>query len=717
MAFFGMAFLTDVRAQTSFEQAVVDVGNIGVTVTNVGFVGRANIRNNPTGAPSFEYPLDSGVEHLFESGLWVGALRSDGVTTVRSGAVASSGGYAPGGSGYEFAPLTSIIQRSTLPTSDAYTRQAFSHLDYSSSFTDTSAVLPGTSIQMPDAAGRLGMKVIAESYAWNFPFTEAFVILNYDIINISSQPWDSVYVGMYHDIVTRNVNTTNESGGAFFNKGGFGYIDSLQTSYGFNAGGPEETLNTYGGVAFLGAEWMDPRTNQKRFFHPNVAAEYIADGYSAPTVNPRWWLFGGGVDEESRPGDDATRYRRMANPYPNPAQFTSNAEYLDAKDAWFTRLRTDGVSATGNWIGLTPAGPFPRVEPGDTLRVTFALVAGLKPEEFQGPAGKPIDTAEAKSIFASNILWARRTYSGEDNNFNGKLDANEDVNGNGVLDRYLIPEPPASPKVRVEFERPANAVGNETVVALYWDKTAEFSRDPVTGKMDFEGYRVYRSNPGDDKKGNLSNRATLIAQYDKPGNQTGFNNGFSRVKLNEARTFAGDSTAYWYRFEAKDLKLGWQYLFTVTALDEGDPLAGLNAFESSRVANAVRVFPGTPAVEDGSLAVGVYPNPYRVNAAWDGDTSRTRKLNFYNLPPDSEIRIYTLAGEIVTTLKHDGPSYTGDTRWYDDFSAENRIQSGGEHSWDLLSDSGLSVAGGLYLFTVKDFASGDVQRGKFVIIK
>ena len=65
MAFFGMAFLTDVRAQTSFEQAVVDVGNIGVTVTNVGIVGRANIRNNPTGAPSFEYPLDSGVEHLF----------------------------------------------------------------------------------------------------------------------------------------------------------------------------------------------------------------------------------------------------------------------------------------------------------------------------------------------------------------------------------------------------------------------------------------------------------------------------------------------------------------------------------------------------------------------------------------------------------------------------------------------------------------------------
>ena len=717
LTLFCAVLATDVTAQTAFEQAVVGVGNIGVTVTNVGFVGRANIRNNPTGPPSFEYPLDSGVEHLFESGLWIGALRFDGVTSVRTGAVASSGGYSPGGGGYEFAPLSSILQRSTLPTSEAFTRQAISHLDYLSAFTDTSAVLPGTSIQMPDAAGRLGMKVVSEFYAWKFPFTEAFVIANYDIINISSQPWDSVYVGMYHDIVTRNVNTTNESGGAFFNKGGYGFIDSLQTSYGFNAGGPEETLNTYGGVAFLGAEWVDPRTSRKRFFHPNVAQEYISDGYAPPRVNPRWWLFSGGVDEESVPNNDAARYRRMGEPYPNLAQFSSESAFLEANDAWFQRLKTDGQSATGNWIGLTPIGPFPSVNPGDTLRVTFALVAGLKTEEFQGQSGKAIDTAESRSIFASNILWARRTYSGEDNNFNGHLDLGEDINNNGVLDRYLIPEPPASPTVRVEFERPVSSNNNETVVALYWDKSSELSKDPVTGKLDFEGYRVYRSNPGDDKGGDILNRATLLAQYDKPGNQTGFNNGFDRIQMNEARFFAGDTTAYWYRLEAKSLKLGWQYLFSVTAIDEGDPLAGLESFESSRVANSIRVFPGTPADEDGSFEVGVYPNPYRVNAAWDGETSRTRKLNFYNLPADSEIRIYTLAGEIVTTLKHDSATYSGDTRWYNDFSAENRIQSGGEHSWDLLSDSGLSISGGLYLFTVKDFNSGDVQRGKFVIIK
>jgi hypothetical protein len=703
-----------VSAQAVYEEAVVDVGNVGVTVTNAGFFGKANVRNNPTGPPSFEFPLNSGIEHLFESGLWVGAVRSDGVITVRTAAITASGGYSPGSSGYEVAQASSIFQRSSLPSSDAFTRQAVSHLDLVSSFEDTSAVLPGTSLPMPDPGGRLGMSVDVSTYAWNFPFTESFVILHFDIVNISPAAWDSVYVGMFHDLVVRNMNTTTDTGGNFFNKGGLGYIDSLTTTYAFNAGGQEETINTYGSIAILGAEWRDPATGRYRFFHPAVADDYVAEGKTAPAVNPRWWLFGGGTDDESRPTSDEERYRRMATPYPNPASYGSQAEYVAARDSWFNRLRTDGTRATGNWIGLTPMGPFPSVLPGDTLKVTFALVAAPKPDEFQGQAGKAIDTPEARSLLINNLAWARRTYAGEDNNFNGRLDPGEDVNGNGVLDRYLIPEPPASPGVRVEFER--DALG-ESIVALYWDRTAERSRDPVTGELDFEGYRVYRSNPGDDRGGNILDKATLIAQYDETGNRTGFNNGFAEVELDQPRFFDADTTAYWYRFEARNLKRGWQYLFTVTAIDEGDPDAGLESFESSRVANAVRVFPGTPPAEDEELEVGVYPNPYRVNAAWDGGTSRTRKLNFTNLPPRAEIRIYTLAGEIVKTLDHESDSYRGDTRWYDNFSAEGRIQSGGEHSWDLLSENGLSLAGGLYLFTVKNLESGRVQRGKFVIIK
>ena len=208
----------------------------------------------------------------------------------------------------------------------------------------------------------------------------------------------------------------------------------------------------------------------------------------------------------------------------------------------------------------------------------------------------------------------------------------------------------------------------------------------------------------------------VLAQFDEPGNRTGFNNGFDEIRLDEPVTFPGDTTQYWYRFDTGDLLAGWQYLFTVTAFDEGDPEAGLTSFESSRTANAARIFPGTPPADD-DRKVGVYPNPYRVSAAWDGGTARTRKLNFFNLPPRAEVRIYTLAGEIVKSFDHDADTYAGDIRWYDNFSAENRRLPGGEHSWDILSENELNLSGGLYLFTVRDLDSGETQQGKFVIIK
>ncbi|ARA92065.1 hypothetical protein AWN76_002030 [Rhodothermaceae bacterium RA] len=701
----------------SFEEAVVDVGNIGLTITNSGFFGRANVRNQPTGPPSMEYPLDSGVEHLFEAGLWIGARRSDGTFTVRTGSQTSSRGYQAGALGFELTPNEIITERSTLRDSEALSSLAISHQDYLTSYVDTARVLPNTFIPHPDPAGRLGLRVDQKTLAWNFPFTEAFVIVQFDIENISNAAWDSVYVGIYSDLVVRNVNTTTESGGAFFNKGGHGFLDSLHAVYAFNAGGTEESVNTYGGYAFLGAEWEDPDTGQRRFFHPNVAETYVADGLPAPRTNPRWWNFGGNPDPElSRPGTDIQKYDRMAQPYPNPRNYTlpdgsfDEAAYEEARRNWRETLRTGGQRSEGNYLTLLSAGPFPRVEPGDVLTVTFAFVTALKPEAYQGLEGRPIDNEESQALLRSNLLWAQRTYRGEDNNYNGILDPGEDINENGVLDRFLIPEPPSSPTLRVELEQ-GKAV-------LYWARDAEASIDPVTGRRDFEGYRIYRSDPGDDLRGNIANEASLIAQFDKPGNRTGFNNGLDAIALSEPVTFPDDTTRYYYRFESDGLLSGWQYLFAVTAFDEGDPDAGLPSFESSRTANAVRVFPGTPprpSAEDGK--VGVYPNPYRTNAAWDGGTNRTRKLYFYNLPPRAQIRVYTLAGEIVASFDHDAATYTGSTRWYNDFSAENRVLPGGEHAWDLLSDNGLNLATGLYLFTVKNLDTDEVQTGKFVIIR
>ncbi|MEO0560371.1 MAG: hypothetical protein AAF170_19560, partial [Bacteroidota bacterium] len=337
-----------------FERVATDIGNTGLSVTNAGTLGRPDVRNDPSGIPSFEYPLDSGIEHLFEAGLWVGARRADGVVSVRTGSVTSSGGYSPGAPGFEFAQESIFQRRSSLSTSPFFSPQATSQQDFITTYSDTLSTLPGTNTPMPDVQNQLGLSVKQTSYAWSFPFTEYFVIVEYEITNVSDSPLTDLWVGIWDDLVVRNVVTTTEGGGAFFNKGArgiFGYPDyeggtgalinanpdSQYVNYAFNAGGVEESLNTYGSLAFLGAEWDDPgdssgRSPARRFFHPNVAAEYEALGLPAPRFNPRYWLFGGNDPDPAlaRPADDLERYERMQRPYPDPAAFNDDVSYQDA---------------------------------------------------------------------------------------------------------------------------------------------------------------------------------------------------------------------------------------------------------------------------------------------------------------------------------------------------------------------------------------------------
>ena len=130
------------------------------------------------------------------------------------------------------------------------------------------------------------------------------------------------------------------------------------------------------------------------------------------------------------------------------------------------------------------------------------------------------------------------------------------------------------------------------------------------------------------------------------------------------------------------------------------------------------MFPGASAVEGGALAPVVYPNPYRVRAAWDGSASTARKLYFSNLPARADIRVYTVAGEVVAEMRHDAGNRAGsDIGWYGALSGQNRVTAGGEYAWDILSENGLQIAGGLYLFSVRDLDTGRTQTGKFVVIR
>jgi len=222
------------KAQSLFEERTVNIGNIGLNVSNVGTVGEPNVRSNPQGPPSMEYPLNSGIEHLFEGGLWIGAIQ-DGQVKVSTGAIDDASGYSTGKAGYELTSSSGISERSSNPASQNFSTQAVSQQDYLVNFTDKNTIVPGTSVVIQQHIAPLGADVHMESYAYDYSFADYFVILNYKVTNNSVNKWDSLYLGIWADLVVRNVNVTNESGANFFNKGGIGYLDSLKAVYAFNA--------------------------------------------------------------------------------------------------------------------------------------------------------------------------------------------------------------------------------------------------------------------------------------------------------------------------------------------------------------------------------------------------------------------------------------------------------------------------------------------------
>jgi hypothetical protein len=656
-----------------------NVGDIGITITNFGLYGHGF--SKWPNQPSCEYPLGSGIEHIFDGGLWIGAYyksngpNGEGRITgpwVTTGSVdASSVSVRGGGFEYTNAVGSRIIERSSLVDSKFFSPEAISHQDFFCIYSDTSKYLSNGELITDHEP--LGVVVRQESYAWNFPFANAFVIMNYWIKNVSNKYLDSIYVGLWTDAVVRNTNITSpRSGSAFFNKGGNSYNDSLKIAYEFDAAGDLGFSDSYIGVQYLGSNRKGERPHYVSWQYKN-------------TSNPNFFA----------PTTDIERFRKMAG-------------FFGGNNTFGNGIDPAALKQPSNRSMLLTAGPFNQIAPGDSLNVTFAFVAAKK----FGPDLASFDTEVQKTNLYANATWAIRAYNGEDRNGNGILDPGEDSDGNGVITRYILPAPPNSPKVKV--------VPENQKITIYWDKRAEDSIDPISGKKDFEGYRLYRTNAGYDLTAsqNLTNALVKIAEFDSMGNNLGYNTGFSYIELDEPVTFPNDTTKYFYKFEIDNLLNGWQYTFTVTAFDKGDVENKIESLESSTIANAQRVMPGSMPTSDANVKVGVYPNPYYGEAYWDGNSERLRKIYFYNLPAECEIVVYTLSGDIVKRIEHTSTSNGSDVRWFEVYAKDGKqIMTGGEHPWDLVTDDDQAIATGLYLFSVKDKSNGEVKTGKFLVIK
>jgi hypothetical protein len=101
--------------------------------------------------------------------------------------------------------------------------------------------------------------------------------------------------------------------------------------------------------------------------------------------------------------------------------------------------------------------------------------------------------------------------------------------------------------------------------------------------------------------------------------------------------------------------------------------------------------------------IKVVPNPYIAGASWEprmvfGAGRGERKIDFIHLPQKCTIRVFTLAGKLVKLIEHDSSVLDG------------------SESWNLVSDDGMDIAYGMYVYHV-DAPGIGTYLDKFAVIK
>lgn len=103
--------------------------------------------------------------------------------------------------------------------------------------------------------------------------------------------------------------------------------------------------------------------------------------------------------------------------------------------------------------------------------------------------------------------------------------------------------------------------------------------------------------------------------------------------------------------------------------------------------------------------IAVVPNPYLAQSLYEPRSGFAsgrgdREVQFINLPPMCNIRIYTIAGDLVNTIKHNEPFWNG------------------RESYNLLNKEQMEIAFGIYIWHVDASESGLGEKiGKFAVIK
>lgn len=628
-------------------------GRLGIAVSNLGYFGNAFSNRN---APSGEYPLSSKVEHIYRGGIWVGAKTPDGELRVSTGAQ-DANGLSAGDDIREFIDDVIFIDESGEEVDLGNWSNRQNDNNYSSrSLANQHFEMAFNDFHVNEAGNHtpLGIKIVQRVLAWTDDYASDFVIFDWRIINISGNELEDVYVAMWIDTTVGSTDLRDP-----YDRNAavrWDYYDDVNGAYG--AQGMVNDAYTVEGDPNI---WMG-------YEHDEDGDEGLATSWIG------YRLLGSNIEPEPDEGVNPVSFNLWA--FRGVPEFDSwytedgdpdspllPGKYQVMSNGAFTVGEQQDVdfSGAGNWVGLLSTGPFRTFAPDDTLQVTYAIVAGVD-----------------SLALLDNSKVAQLAYE----------------------DGFSIPSGPPSPKLEFSYA--------DDSVILQWEpgtptdengnpleaddpaRSPEHHISAITGNPDFQGYRVWRYQAKDFSAGLPKEVAQLVGEFDVIDG-IGFDTGLPPLNEDGKREFVDTG-----------LLSGFPYWYSVTSFSAPLPEFQLPSFRSGFMENAQLIYPGpAPADADNPRTVGVYPNPYRAGSEFDarlGTIEKGRKVWFTGLPARCTIRIFTLVGELVQTLHHDDPAL-------------------GQRSWDLLSSYGRVIATGLYVYVVEDLDTGEIQRGKLVIIK
>ncbi|MBI2427763.1 MAG: hypothetical protein HYV29_03035 [Ignavibacteriales bacterium] len=221
-------------------------------------------------------------------------------------------------------------------------------------------------------------------------------------------------------------------------------------------------------------------------------------------------------------------------------------------------LYTTDPANLGDYIFLYGSGPF-HLDPGDRQRFSIALLMGSDIKDLL------LNSETAQLVLQAN---------------------------------YRFAQPPPKPKV--------TAVPGDGRVTLYWDNAAESTTDPFTGKKDFEGYKIYRSQDytfsdvftitdGNGYrflgKALYDDKARRSAQWHRPwtaSEQERYAGGFHPVEYRGRfiKYYMGepsDTSGLRHEYVDSTVTNGVTYYYAVVSFDHGDDSLQLPPSESQSI--------------------------------------------------------------------------------------------------------------------------------------